>query len=76
VGRKEAGTGTVGDGSQSVRERVAMDVKDVGTGGMGLKYRPRADSHLAVESYTVVMLLIFILIIINIPSPLTPSFQA
>ena len=32
--------------------------------------------HLTVESYTVVMLLTFILIIISIPSPLTFSFQA
>jgi len=32
--------------------------------------------HLTVESYTVVMLLTFILIIISIPSPLTLSFQA
>ena len=32
-------------------------------------------THLAVESFTVVMLLTFILII-SIPSPLTPSFQA
>jgi len=32
--------------------------------------------HLTVESYTVVMLLTFVLIIISIPSPLTLSFQA
>jgi len=32
--------------------------------------------HLAVESYTVVMLLTFALIIISIPSPMTLSFQA
>jgi len=32
--------------------------------------------HLTVESYTVVMLLTFILIIISIPSALTLSFQA
>ena len=32
--------------------------------------------HLTVESYTVVMLLTVILVIISIPSPLTLSFQA
>jgi len=31
--------------------------------------------HLTIEFYTVVMLVIFILIIISIPSPLTLSFQ-
>ena len=32
------------------------------------------EKHLTVEFYTVVTLLTFIFIIINIPSPLTPSF--
>jgi len=51
-------------------------------GGTGLcSYRVRGvdgscAEHFTVESYTVVMLLTFILITISIPSPLTRSFQA
>ena len=48
---------------------------------MGRSYHVRrvdgsCAKQLTVESYTVVMLLTFVVIIISIPSPLTPSFQA
>jgi len=32
-----------GAGSQRVQEQVGMDVKDAGTGGIGLKSCPHAD---------------------------------
>ena len=58
----------------------AMDVASVTSGD---SRRPRVlavdgscAKHLTVESYTVVMLLTFILITVSIPSPLTLSFQA
>jgi len=44
-GREETGTGTGGAGSQSIWERVGMDVKGAGTGGMGLKSRSRTDLY-------------------------------
>ena len=57
----------------------AMDVASVTSGDWS---RPRVlavdgscAKHLTVESYTVVMLLTFILITVSIPSPLTLSFQ-
>ena len=46
-GRKETGMGTGGDGSYSIRERVKMDVKSVGTGGMGLKSRGSSSSNIS-----------------------------
>ena len=62
--------------------RISIQTAGLVFGGTGLcSYRVRgvdgsSAQHLTVESYTVVMLLTFILIIISIPSPLTPSFQA
>jgi len=62
--------------------RISIQTAGLAFGGTGLcSYRVRGvdgscAKHVAVESHTVVMLLTFILIIINIPSPLTPSLQA
>jgi len=63
-------------------DKISIQTAGLAFGGTGLcSYRVRrvdgsCAEHLAVESYTVVMLLTVILIIISIPSPLTPSFQA
>jgi len=62
--------------------RIRMPTAGVAFGGTGpCSYRVRSvdgssAKYLTVESYTVVMLLTVILIIISIPSPLTLSFQA
>ena len=70
--------------SYHIITRISIQTDGLAFGGTGLcSYHVRsADGsyakHLTVESYTVVMLLTFILIIIiiSIPSPLTLSFQA
>ena len=58
---------------------TSRDLPQIGTGLCSYRVR-RVDGscaeHLTVESYTVVMLLTVILIIISIPSPLTLSFLA
>ena len=61
---------------------ISIQTAGIALGGTGLcSYRVRGvdgscTKRLTVESYTVVVLLTFILIIISIPSPLTLSFQA
>ena len=62
--------------------RISIQTAELAFSGTGLcSYRVRGvdgscAKHLTVESYTVVVLLTFILIIISIPSPVTPSVQA
>jgi len=62
--------------------RISIQTAGLAFSGTGLcSYRVRGvdgscAKHLTVESYTVVVLLTFILIIISIPSRLTPSVQA
>jgi len=61
--------------------RICIQTAELAFGVTGLcSYHVRGvdgscAKHLTVESYLVVMLLTFILIIISIPSPLTLSFQ-
>ena len=68
--------------SNHITTRISIQTAGLAFGGTGLcSYRVKGvdgscAKHLTVESYTVVMLLAFILIIISIPSPLTLSFQA
>jgi len=58
---------------------LPLEWRSAGTGLCSYRIRGVDGSrakHLTVESYTVVMLLTFILVIISIPPPLTLSFQA
>jgi len=59
--------------------RIRIQTTGVAFGRCSYRFRGADGScakHLTVESYAVVMLLTFILIIISIPSPLTFSFHA
>jgi len=83
VKRKSGAEGVFMRQNRSVQlDKISIQTAGLAFGGTGLcSYRVRGvdgshAKHLTVESYTVVMLLTFILIIIIIPSPLTPSFQA
>jgi len=68
--------------SNHIITRISIQTAELAFSGTGLcSYRVRGvdgscAKHSTVESYTVVVLLTFILTIISIPSPVTPSFHA